>query len=357
MTDRNTQEHALFVPGRLCLFGEHTDWAGGYRRVNPNLSKGYTVLVGTNQGIYATVKPHPNRFILRTADGQSIQLPMDADILRDRAQQGGFFSYAAGVAYQALTQYRVGGLEIDNYQTDLPIKKELSSSAAICVLIARAFDRCYGLNLNWRSELELAYQGEITTPSRCGRMDFACAFGSQPILMVFDGDELDVLPIGDRAESALSSPLYFAIVDLGASKDTQTILRDLNRCYPHDADEICQHVQHYFNTISPQIVQDAVTALQQKDGETIGKLMCQAQVQFDRYICPVCPTQLTAPVLHTLLAHPPLQPYIWGGKGVGSQGDGTAQFISKNKTSLNDAIATIERDFPQMTCLKLTIDW
>jgi galactokinase len=356
MTDLNTQEHALFVPGRLCLFGEHTDWAGGYRRVNPNLSKGYTLLVGTNQGIYATVKPHPDRLILRTADGQSVRLPMDAEILRDRAQQGGFFSYAAGVAYQALTQHHVCGLEIDNYQTDLPIKKGLSSSAAICVLITRAFDRCYGLNLNWRSQLELAYQGEITTPSRCGRMDFACAFGSQPILMVFDGDEFDVVPIRDRTQSNSEFPLYFIIVDLGASKDTQTILRDLNRCYPHPSDEICQHVQHYFNIISPKIVQDAATALQQKDGAQIGKLMCQAQAQFDRYISPACPTQLTAPVLHTLLAHPPLQPYIWGGKGVGSQGDGTAQLLAKNENSLNCAIAIINRDFPQMTCLKLAID-
>jgi len=24
----------LFVPGRVCLFGEHTDWAGGFRRFN-----------------------------------------------------------------------------------------------------------------------------------------------------------------------------------------------------------------------------------------------------------------------------------------------------------------------------------
>ena len=24
----------LFVPGRICLFGEHSDWAGGYRRIN-----------------------------------------------------------------------------------------------------------------------------------------------------------------------------------------------------------------------------------------------------------------------------------------------------------------------------------
>ncbi|MCB0002160.1 MAG: GHMP kinase, partial [Anaerolineae bacterium] len=23
----------IFVPGRICLFGEHSDWAGGYRRI------------------------------------------------------------------------------------------------------------------------------------------------------------------------------------------------------------------------------------------------------------------------------------------------------------------------------------
>jgi hypothetical protein len=34
-----------------------------------------------------------------------------------------------------------------------------------------------------------------------------------------------------------------------------------------------------------------------------------------------------APVLHQVLNYEPLKPHIWGGKGVGSQGDGTAQFM------------------------------
>ena len=29
----------LFVPGRICLFGEHSDWAGGHRRTNAELEK------------------------------------------------------------------------------------------------------------------------------------------------------------------------------------------------------------------------------------------------------------------------------------------------------------------------------
>ena len=48
----------IFVPGRICLFGEHTDWAGGYRRINAELEKGFTLITGTSQGLYADVQPH-----------------------------------------------------------------------------------------------------------------------------------------------------------------------------------------------------------------------------------------------------------------------------------------------------------
>lgn len=67
------------------------------------------------------------------------------------------------------------------------------------------------------------------------------------------------------------------------------------------------------------------------------------------------PEELTAPVLHQLLNYAPIQPYILGGKGVGSQGDGTAQFIVQGKENQQKVIEIIERDFPQMQCLKLTI--
>jgi len=96
---------------------------------------------------------------------------MAREALLAEAERGGFFSYAAGVAYQILTHYRVRGLEVDNYLTDLPVKKGLSSSAAFCVLVARAFNRIYDLKMTVRGEMEFAYTGEITTPSRCGRMD------------------------------------------------------------------------------------------------------------------------------------------------------------------------------------------
>lgn len=343
----------IFVPGRLCLFGEHSDWAGGYRHINTNLEKGYTLLVGTNQGIYAEVKPHPTQLIVHTSlsngTHKTLQLPIEKQTLLAEAQKGGFFSYVAGVAYQFLTHYPVGGLEIDNYLTDLPIQKGLSSSAAICVLVARAFNWVYDLKMTVREEMEFAYLGEITTPSRCGRMDQACAYGNRPILMVFDGDHTDVIKLN------VPKDLFFVIVDLGAGKNTQAILSSLNQCYPVASNEVQDNVQKYLGSISAQITQTAVRAVQEGDAEQIGSLMKKAQAEFDKHLIPACPSQLTAPVLHQILNYEPIQPHILGCKGVGSQGDGTAQFIVKDERSQQEAIRIIERDFPQMQALKLTL--
>src|SRR3989339_1389288 len=109
----------IFVPGRICLFGEHSDWAGSYRRINAELEKGFTIISGTNHGLHAEVKPHPTKFIIRSKIGddaniKSLEIPMDRNALLEEAEKGGFFSYAAGVAYQVVTHYRVRGLEINN---------------------------------------------------------------------------------------------------------------------------------------------------------------------------------------------------------------------------------------------------
>ncbi len=343
----------LFVPGRICLFGEHSDWAGGYRRINADIEKGFTLITGTDQGIYAEVEPHPTSLVLTstTPDGERYgpyEIPMNQAALLEEAQRGGFWSYIAGVAYQVLTHYHVRGLVINNYKTDLPIKKGLSSSAAICVLTARAFNRVYDLKLTVRGEMELAYQGEITTPSRCGRMDQGCAFGNRPILMTFDGDRLEV------TELRVPHDMYFVIVDLGAQKDTMEILARLNRCYPFATTEIERNVQELLGPINKRIVHQAVEALQQGDAERLGALMVEAQAFFDRYATPACPEELAAPLLHKVLNYEPLKPHIWGGKGVGSQGDGTAQFIARSQADQQAVIEIIERDLG-MPCLTLTL--
>jgi galactokinase len=37
ISESNTE---IFVPGRLCILGEHSDWAAEYRTANPSISFG-----------------------------------------------------------------------------------------------------------------------------------------------------------------------------------------------------------------------------------------------------------------------------------------------------------------------------
>jgi len=41
----------LFVPGRLCLFGEHSDWAGLQRVINSDIVPGASVVTGKGKNV------------------------------------------------------------------------------------------------------------------------------------------------------------------------------------------------------------------------------------------------------------------------------------------------------------------
>ena len=326
MAVENKKVIHLFVPGRLCLFGEHSDWAGMYRTINADITPGQAIVSGTEQGIYATAEK-ADRFIMRGAGEISPEehweCDMDSAQLLEAAQQGGFFSYVAGVASYINDNYTVGGVRITVTKRDLPIKSGLSSSAAICVLVARAFNQLYHLKMNTKGEMQAAFRGEQRTPSRCGRLDQACAYGVKPVLMGFDGMEID------SRELRAGTTFHWVIANLMAGKDTIRILSDLNKAYPFAKSEAERRVQEALGPDNRRFVARAREKLESGDAPGLGEVMNQAQANFDEKVMPASP-ELTAPVLHSVLQDPVLQPWIYGAKGVGSQGDGSVQFLAKS---------------------------
>ena len=352
MTRETIKKIELFVPGRLCLFGEHSDWAGEYCSQNPSLSAGHCIAIGTNQGIHATVQPHPNALIITSilSSGEVIgphAIDMNLNKLHREAKKGGFFSYGAGVAYYLLQEYGVSGLVIHN-RMNLPIKRGVSSSAAICVLTARAFNQIYGLGLTTREEMEYAYLGETFTGSECGRMDQACAYGRVPVFLTFEGDKMHVEKLSPQ------KIIYMVIVDLKAGKDTRKILSDLNDCFPDGADEISAGVCYALGPRNADILFRAKQAINDGGSQAIGALMKEAQEVFDRLVQPACPEELTAPKLHRVLEYPDIQHLIWGGKGVGSQGDGSAQFVARGEREQDELIEMLKP--LNVECFKLNIE-
>lgn len=325
----------LFVPGRLCLIGEHSDWAGINRMMNAEVIPGMAIVTGINQGIYASVEKS-DKFIvesnLRCYNGERFECEMDTEKLRETATKGGFFSYVAGVASYINEHYRVKGIHVTITKMDLPIKSGLSSSAAICVLVTRAFNKLYHLHLNTAGEMNIAYMGEQRTPSRCGRLDQACAYGVNPICMTFDGNDISVKTI------SIKENLYWVVADLNAHKDTVKILADLNKCFPFAKNELEKNVQNALGRDNTKYVQTAIEYMETGKNKELGKLMVDYQKNFDEKVAPACPEELTAPILHSILNDPEIQPLIYGCKGVGSQGDGTAQFLAKDEKCQEELI-------------------
>ena len=146
----------------------------------------------------------------------------------------------------------------------------------------------------------------------------------KPVLMGFDGVEID------SRELRVGTTFHWVITNLMASKDTIKILADLNSAFPFAKNDLERDVQQALGPDNRDIIDRAVQLLESGDVPGLGCLMTEAQALFDRKVMPAC-TELLAPVLHDVLHDPTVLPLVYGGKGVGSQGDGSVQFLAKGE--------------------------
>lgn len=340
----------LFVPGRLCILGEHSDWAGANRLVNGSIKKGMAIVSGIEQGIHAWVEKSTEFEVVSLLDGEekSYRQVMSVTELKKDAAEGGYFSYMAGTASYMKENHHVGGVKIIIDEMTLPMKRGLSSSAAVCVLVAKAFNNLYGLNMSTLGIMQAAYRGEQRTPSRCGRLDQACAYGVKPVVMTFDGSDVDVNRL------TVGGDFFWVFANLNASKDTVKILADLGRCYPFAQTEMEKKVHAALGEKNQEIIQRAMEYFTTGNAEAMGVLLTEAQELFDTHVAPACPEQLTAPVLHSVLNDETVKKLIFGAKGVGSQGDGTVQFLAKSEEEQAALIEYLEKE-RGMDAYKFTI--
>lgn len=348
------------MPGRLCVLGEHSDWAANYRESNPHIAFGMTIVCATNEGLYArcgTFEPMTVKFVTPAAE-EKVFFIDDHESIKSVAESGQFFSYVAGALLSILrwnTEFadllKKEGMCINNYRSTLPMKKGLSSSAAVCVLVVSCFSKVFDQNLCTNDVMEIAYRGEMFTPSQCGRMDQCVAMGKDTIgLMIFTNSFTKILPLSP------TEPLFFVVADLKGKKDTLKILNSLNSCFAVPKCKL-EYSMHEYVRQNQDIAWNAIAAIEMGNTRLLAKSMSDAQNSFDKNLYDICPQEFLSPTLRSIFSDSNLtsnQFYI-ATKGVGSNGDGSVQFLCENSEKQEQLRAILNSEAYNLDAFSLTI--
>lgn len=320
----------VFMPGRLCLFGEHSDWASSYRAADKKIHKGYALVLGLDKGIYFHASKSGG-FSYRFGDRHIVV----GGVLDREAAGDPFFDYVISAARVMTQRFHLGGADIVCTDMTLPMKKGLASSAAVSMAVVRTYNLLYGLKLTVEEEMELAYEAEVRTGSKCGRMDQLCAYGKGIRLVEFGEEKLAVKTVNTGCD------LHYLLVDLKHRKDTMKILRDLNAEYPFPKDSRAKRLYNALGAENEKTVLEAGGCMESGSLARLGELMYAAQERFDQDVA-VFSSELTAPRLHGLMEHVRAMDGVLGAKGVGSQGDGMGQILVSSPSAAEQLKKEIE---------------
>lgn len=325
----------LSSPGRVCLYGEHMDWCG-YHVLAAAVDM-RTFLQGEKARNRAVqVFSYPPFTAYDSYDLDEIAVNSDSDL-----------KYVAGVlkAFQKRRDlpYRLGGMKLrflratevsllpasekNRSLTDLPVKKGLSSSAAMCVAISAAIDIAHRRGLDDQGRVkdyiskpealtfyaDMAYTGERKELNiNCGQMDqYASAYGR-------------ILHIDCTREPAIIHPLKpkvdlpLVIGDAGP-KDTQRVLAWLGERFEAREPAFIEGMNNII-----RIVEAAKDEFEKTkpDRYRIGELMNENQHYLSKYLkisgdCPISPSNLDK------LLNASLEAGALGAKVSGSGGGGS----------------------------------
>lgn len=337
-------EVKLFVPGRIGLIGEISDLVSPYLAQNKDLIPGHAISVRIDKGIYSKAKLSDK--FKYSSKMQKFECEISEKALKKEAENNTFFSYMCGTILYLIRNYEVAGLEIEIEKMDLPIQKGLSSSAAICMTIAKAYNQLYHLKLSDQEIKNIAYQGEHLAQSQCGKLDQESIENKVISHIIFEKDEVH------SEELFVKEKVFILVVDLNGNKNTKAIMDCFNAALPFAQKEEEKAIHDIIGSKNKELVEMAIEGLKNGNLEQLGKALNQAQDLMDR-ASGLC-SELKAPILHQLLQDKQIKDFIYGGKSSGSGGDGTAVLICKNEQKQQELAKYIENKF-DMKSIKFTI--
>ena len=99
----------IFMGGRLCLLGEHSDWASNYQEVNDRIINGCALAIGLSQGITATVNKVQDEFVIEMPNNfnELLSIAFTEENLSKEIKDNSFFAYACGAALLIKEKYNM----------------------------------------------------------------------------------------------------------------------------------------------------------------------------------------------------------------------------------------------------------
>lgn len=312
---------SVFIPGRLSLIGEHSDWASIYKSINKDICIGSAIVVKLNDGIFAKCKIS-KRIQINYLNEKKVEL--DFDKIDTYINSDDFLKYIlSGIRFIKNKFPQIEGITININKVTLPMKKGLGSSAAVILLAIHSLNLLYNLNLTEEEEMEYAYLSEISIGSKCGRLDQIGVSKSSVNLLTFNKKT-------NFENIIIGKDIYLVFADLNKSKDTLKILNDLNSCYPFPKNEKEKKVHTFLGEKNREYINLAKKYIEEGDLKSLGKLYTKYQEDVDKYLLPITDA-LESPYLHKTLNDKYIKEITLGGKGCGSFGDGSVQFLVEDK--------------------------
>ncbi|MDP6933530.1 MAG: galactokinase family protein, partial [Myxococcota bacterium] len=198
-------------PGRICLLGEHCDWAGGASLAVPMPLSIEIEVEAAERGLH----------VHSSMDGELLEGHWDVQGKVDR--EGGALRFVPAAAH-ALFERGVGPRPVHLWvRADLPTGRGFSSSAAFTLAVLDALSRNAGHVLDSAELAELAFHVENELLGvDCGRLDQLSCAAAQPVYLEWSEG---------RAKSRripLKSEFNLVVAAFSAPRDTAAILSVLN---------------------------------------------------------------------------------------------------------------------------------